>query len=52
LPLVGGIIGIQMILSNNFNKDEDVVLYVSVIAVGKRERLKVYEKALHRMPIE
>jgi mRNA interferase RelE/StbE len=31
---------------------EDDILYVTVIAVGKRERLKVYEKARHRMPIK
>ena len=31
---------------------EDDMLYVTVIAVGKRERLKVYEKARHRMPAE
>ena len=28
------------------------ILYVTVIAVGKRERLKVYAKARHRMPSE
>jgi len=31
---------------------EDDILYVTVIAVGKRERLKVYEKARNRMPAE
>ena len=28
---------------------EDDILYVTVIAVGKREHLKAYEKARHRM---
>ena len=31
---------------------EDDILYVTVITVGKRERLKVYEKARHRMSAE
>jgi mRNA interferase RelE/StbE len=31
---------------------EDDILYVTVIAVGKRERLKVYAKAHRRMPSE
>ena len=31
---------------------EDDILYVTVIAVGKGERLKVYEKARHRMPFK
>jgi len=29
---------------------EDDILYVTVISVGKRDRLKVYKKARHRMP--
>jgi mRNA interferase RelE/StbE len=29
---------------------EDDILYVTVIAVGKRDRLKVCAKARHRMP--
>ena len=29
---------------------EDDILYVTVISVGKRERLKVYAKAHNRMP--
>ena len=31
---------------------EDDILYVTVIAVGKREHLKVYETAHRRMPSE
>ena len=31
---------------------DDDLLYVTVIAVGKRERLKVYAKAHSRMPSE
>ncbi|MCL1940200.1 MAG: type II toxin-antitoxin system RelE/ParE family toxin [Desulfovibrionaceae bacterium] len=31
---------------------EDDIIFVTVIAVGKRDRLKVYEKARHRMPTE
>jgi len=31
---------------------EDDILFVTVIAVGKRDRLQVYTKARHRMPAE
>jgi len=31
---------------------EDDILFVTVIAVGKRDRLKVYKKAHGRMPTE
>lgn len=31
---------------------EDDILYVTVIAVGKRERLKIYATARRRMPSE
>ena len=31
---------------------EKDILYVTVIAIGKREHLKVYEKTRHRMPAD